>query len=176
MSVGGLSSSTFLKNCFFRFILHLNVLSAVRYSLSTCWGIDRHISAFGMPLSLASSCCAMCCTLHPSMGSSVGIVWLLVLSSAWPRGVLPLLHLQPALMPPLWAAPDSSHRTSGPFSCPVLPKGFVVALLLCHLPVQAIPNPLVCCDSSIRDCVLPCGQNQYALPHQLSSARLTFGS
>ena len=39
VSVGELSSSTFPENClFFRFILRLNVMSAVRYSLSTCWG------------------------------------------------------------------------------------------------------------------------------------------
>ena len=44
ISVGGLSSRTFLKNCFFfRFILRLNVLSVVRYSLSTCWGMCPHV-------------------------------------------------------------------------------------------------------------------------------------
>jgi hypothetical protein len=44
MSVGGLSSRTSLRNClFFRLILRLNVSSAVRYSLSTYWGMVPHV-------------------------------------------------------------------------------------------------------------------------------------
>ena len=49
------------KNCFFCFILRVNVLSAVWYSLSRSWGIDPYISicAFSLLPLLTSSCHAM---------------------------------------------------------------------------------------------------------------------
>jgi hypothetical protein len=54
MSVGGLSSRTFLKNCLlFHLILCLKVLSVVRCSLSTSWGMNPSVTLYRRHSSLA---------------------------------------------------------------------------------------------------------------------------